>query len=185
VAIPEPMLSAAVRVWPAGGSWILQPKWDGFRCLVAVDRDGRVRTWSRQATSFNRHLDQLIAACEALPPGTVLDGELVALAQHDGRVEQDFAAVRNAVLTGEANACAQLRFVAFDLLELAAEDLRPAAWSERDRRLRELVPDVRLIRVIDTLPATEAAHQELLALGFEGSVLKRPTSTYRPGRQSS
>ena len=47
------------------------------------------------------------------------------------------------------------------------------------------MPDEPLIRVIDSRPASEAAHAGLLALGFEGSVLKRPTSTYRPGRQSA
>lgn len=141
--------------------------------------------WSRHGTSLTGRLDPLCAACQTLPPGSVLDGELVPLAERDGRVVQDFATVRDGVFTGDANASGRLRFVAFDLLELAGEDLRPATWGERDRQLREVVPDEPLIRVIDSRPASEAAHAGLLALGFEGSVLKRPTSTYRPGRQSA
>ncbi len=41
------------------------------------------------------------------------------------------------------------------------------------------------IRRIKTLPATEAAHDALLALGFEGSVLKRRGSRYRAGRSKA
>ena len=123
------MLSTPAPAWPASGTWVLQPKWDGFRCLIAVDRHGRVRMWSRHGTSLTGRLDPLCAACQTLPPGSVLDGELVALAERDGRVVQDFATVRDAVFTGDANASGRLRFVAFDLLELAGEDLRPATWE--------------------------------------------------------
>jgi hypothetical protein len=28
---PDPMLSSLGRRWPAGGEWVMQPKWDGFR----------------------------------------------------------------------------------------------------------------------------------------------------------
>ena len=35
------------------------------------------------------------------------------------------------------------------------------------------------------MAASRAAHDQLVKLGFEGTVLKRPGSTYRPGRQSA
>jgi ATP-dependent DNA ligase len=39
--------------------------------------------------------------------------------------------------------------------------------------------------VSDTFPATAAAWHAAIDLGFEGTVLKKPNSLYRPGRQSS
>jgi ATP-dependent DNA ligase len=76
-----------------------------------------------------------------------------------------------------------LRFVGFDLLALGGEDLRGRPWSERDLRLTEALPTSGLIRRVESLPASPEAHAAILALGFEGAVLKRPKSTYRPGRQ--
>jgi ATP-dependent DNA ligase len=41
------MLSTAIRSWPEGGDWVLEPKFDGFRVLIEVTSDRRVRAWSR------------------------------------------------------------------------------------------------------------------------------------------
>lgn len=41
------------------------------------------------------------------------------------------------------------------------------------------------VRVIASQPATLAAHDAIVGLGFEGTVLKRPRSTYRAGRHPS
>ena len=59
----------------------------------------------------------------------MFDGELVAIAERDGRPVQDFAMVGRAVLRGDVAAAGQLRFVGFDLLALAGEDLRGRALA--------------------------------------------------------
>jgi DNA ligase 1 len=178
-----PMLSASSRAWPTGEDWVLQPKWDGFRLLIAIDV--RVRAWSRHGTSLTARLAELLAPFAEVPAGSVFDGELVAIAERAGRPVQDFAAVGRAVFGGVAAAAAQLRFVAFDLLELAGEDLRQQPWRHRDEQLREALPASEPIRLIRSLPASAATHDEIVGLGFEGSVLKRPRSLYRPGRNSA
>jgi ATP-dependent DNA ligase len=124
----------------------------------------------------------LESVCQ-LPPGTAIDGEVVAVGERDGRPVQDFATVQRAVLRGDADAAARLRFVAFDLLRVAGEDVRARPWRERDQQLRSLVECDGSVRLIDSQPATEDAHAAIVALGFEGTVLKRPGSTYRAGRQ--
>lgn len=181
---PEPMLSAPARRWPTGDDWILQPKFDGFRLLVDVGPNG-VRAWSRHATHLTDRLGGLLDGFGATPAGTVLDGELVVISERDGRPAQDFAAVTRAVFTGDPAAAARLTFVAFDVLRHAGEDLRPLPWHARDVRLREAVPVGDRIRLISSQPATPEAHAAIVALGFEGSVLKRPRSTYRAGRHST
>ena len=76
----------------------------------------------------------------------------------------------------------RLRFVAFDLLAVAGQDVRQRPWEERDARLREALPLCDRIRLVVSQPASRAAHDAIVALGFEGTVLKRPGSTYRAGR---
>ncbi len=177
------MLSVSARRWPGGGEWVLQPKWDGFRLLIEVGADHRVRAWSRHGTSLTARLGGLAATFDQTPAGSVFDGELVAIAERDGRPVQDFAMVARAVLRGDMAAAQHLRFVAFDLLALAGEDLRGRPWRERDLRLAEALPDCRLVRRAESVPATAAAaHAAIVGLGFEGTVLKRPNSAYRPGR---
>jgi ATP-dependent DNA ligase len=117
--------------------------------------------------------------------GSIFDGELVALSSQDGRAVQDFAAVCRATIQADAAAATKLHLVAFDLLELAGEDLRALPWIKRTRILRETFPAGDRLRLVQTQPASRAAHDQLVALGFEGSVLKRPGSTYRPGRQTT
>jgi bifunctional non-homologous end joining protein LigD len=179
------MLSCSARRWPNGGEWVLQPKWDGFRLLVHVGGDGRVRAWSRHGTSLTDRVGPLVQAFATAPAASVFDGEVVVLSERDGRPIQDFAAVTRGVFTGAPAAVARLTFVGFDLLRLAGEDQRPRPWRERDTALRDALPVSDRVRLITTQPASVEAHAGLIALGFEGTVLKRPRSTYRPGRQSA
>ena len=114
-------------------------------------------------------------------PGTTFDGELVALTERDGQPAQDFAAVTRAVFTGQPAATARLRFVGFDLLAVAGEDIRPRPWRERDELLREALPVCEPIRMVASQPASLAAHEAIIDLGFEGTVLKRPRVGLSPG----
>jgi ATP-dependent DNA ligase len=179
------MLSTRAVTWPAQGGWIMEPKWDGFRLLVEVDQHARIRAWSRRGASLGDRLGPLLAPLAEAPRGTVFDAELVALSPRDGRAVQDFAAVRRATLQGDAAAARKLHLVAFDLLEVGGDDLRSLPWSKRTKLLQETYPVSDRLRVVQTRPASRAAHDQLVELGFEGSVLKRPGSMYRPGRQAT
>ena len=185
MAIPVPMLSTRAAKWPTQGDWMMEPKWDGFRLLVVIDHQGRMRAWSRRGASLGDRLGSLLEPLTGSPRGTVFDAELVALSSHDGRAVQDFAAVCRATLQTDAAAARKLHLVAFDLLELAGDDLRSLPWVSRTELLRETFPAGDRLRLVQTRPASRVAHDQLVALGFEGSVLKRPRSTYRPGRQSA
>jgi hypothetical protein len=59
---------------------------------------------------------------------------------------QDFRMVCRAVLNDDPEAADHLRFVAFDLLHLAGEDLRSRPWTHRDRLLAEALPGCWCIR---------------------------------------
>src|SRR5437763_1110011 len=152
-----------------------------IRLLLEVGEDGRARAWSRSGVNLTSRVGFLPAVFEEAARGSLFDGELVAVSGSEQRPVQDFAMVCRAVLRGESVAAQGLRFVAFDVLKVAGEDLRARRWSHRDHLLVEALPGCALVRRIDSLPATEAAHAKLLALRFEGSVLKRRGSRYRAG----
>jgi DNA ligase-1 len=185
MAIPEPMLSTPAATWPAQGDWVMEPKWDGFRLLVEIGDDARICAWSRRGTSLGDRLGSLLAPLAEAPRGTVFDAELVALSSQDVRAVQDFAAVRRATLQGDVAAARQLHVVAFDLLELAGDDLRSLPWIRRSKLLQETFRVGDRLRIVQSSPASRAGHDQLVELGFEGSVLKRPGSMYRPGRQTT
>src|SRR5215813_2995595 len=77
-----PMLAKRVGELPVDGTWIFEPKWDGFRTLVFRDGDA-VLLQSRDEKSLNRYFPELLEPLSAqLPLRCVLDGELV-IAQND------------------------------------------------------------------------------------------------------
>ena len=139
MAAPQPMLGVSARRWPSGGRWVLQPKWDGFRLLIHIGAGGEVRAWSRHGTDLTARLGSLLAPFADVAPGTIFDGELVIVGKRGGRPAQDFAAVTRAVFTGHPVASDRLRFVAFDLLAAAGQDLRPRPWEERDARAKRFL----------------------------------------------
>jgi bifunctional non-homologous end joining protein LigD len=134
------MLSTPVASWPVQGDWRVEPKWDQFRLLVAVDGRGRVRAWSRRGASLGDRLGSLLRPLAEAPGGSVFDGELVALSSRDGHAIQDFAAVRRATLQGDPAAASLLHVAAFDLLELAGEDIRGLPWTKRTELLGKTFP---------------------------------------------
>jgi ATP-dependent DNA ligase len=150
---------------------------------VASDR--RVRAWSRHGTNLTGSVGDLLGAFVDVLGGTIFDGELVALTERDGRPAHNFAAVCRAVLNGDAQAARLLHYVAFDLQRRGGADLRGETWRVRRGHLGEVLPTGSRVRQIECLPATLASHVAMIALGFEGSVLKRPGSSYRAGRHRS
>jgi DNA ligase-1 len=55
--------------------WLVEWKWDGIRAQL-VKRAGQVWLWSRGEELVTERFPELAAMGEALPDGTVLDGEI-------------------------------------------------------------------------------------------------------------
>ena len=72
-----PMLAKRVDELPTEGSWIFEPKWDGFRALIFRDGD-EVLIQSRDEKSLNRYFPELIdPILQQTPKRCVMDGEIV------------------------------------------------------------------------------------------------------------
>ena len=177
------MLLASAREWPAGADWALEPKWDGYR-LIAHVAGGRARCWTRHGTDVTARVGALAhELVELLPDQSVVDGELVALAcGPDGEPGQDFNRLWGTVFGGADD---RLSLVVFDAPQLAGEQLADRPWHERRSALEAALPAAgAAVSLIDVFDADQVVHNQLVTLGFEGSVLKRRDGRYLPGQRS-
>ena len=108
---------------------------------------------------------------DALPPGHVFDGEIVAL---DGDGRPRF----NDLLFGTREPA----YVAFDVLVVDSEDVRVLALKERKALLEKVVRRYGLQRSEPVLGDGRAAFRAVCGLDLEGIVAKRLADAYEPGR---
>src|ERR1700736_5210550 len=135
-----PMLSKRTAELPAGGTWIFEPKWDGFRALVFRDGD-EILIQSRDGKSLNRYFPELLEPLRAqLPAHCVLDGEIV-VATNAGldfealQLRIHPAASRVKLLSQQSPAS----IVFFDLLCEGDRDLRGEPFESRRLTLETLL----------------------------------------------
>ncbi|RPE79778.1 DNA ligase D [Vulcaniibacterium tengchongense] len=173
----EPQLARLVDQPPAGGEWLHEIKWDGYR-LLAVIRDGGARIWSRNALPWTQKVPDIAASLERLGVRqAALDGELIAGAGG----QADFGLLQ-ATLAGEKSAA--LTYVLFDLLHLEGVDLSRVAQVERKALLEALLqrPPPHLAYSSHSVGNGEAAFALAHERGWEGIVSKRASAPYRGGR---
>ena len=184
-----PMLSSAADALPGGTGWQFEPKWDGFRTLVFRDGD-ELLLQSRDEKPMNRYFPELVAPlAAALPARCVVDGEIVIV----GAAGLDFealllrihpAASRVKLLAAESPAS----FVAWDLLALDDEDLRPRPLAERRERLEQVLSAE--ARRVHLSPATrdramaEDWFHRFEGAGLDGVMAKRLDAPYRAGERT-
>ena len=95
-------------------------------------------------------------------------------------------AVGHAVSGRDRAGAARPHYVAFDLLAAGATgDIQHAPWLRRTALLAEHFLAYQRLRVMSALPARFDTHARLVAMGFQGAVLKRQSGSYRPGRTRS
>jgi bifunctional non-homologous end joining protein LigD len=183
----EPMMAQLTRDPFDSDDWLFEVKWDGHRCLAALDGEGTRLTsrTSRVVTGQFPELDNLHRQLAAR--NAVVDGEVIAFDQ-DGRpsfqrMQDRFH--RSPEELARHRGRVPIQFVAFDLLWLDGESLLELPLAERRARLSEvLVPrdDVRFSEAVDGRGT--AFFRQIRDLGLEGVVAKRLTSQYRPGARS-
>ena len=176
------------------GDWQVEWKYDGIRAQV-VRRAGQTWIWSRGEELVTERFPEIVAACAGLAEGTVLDGEVLVwpAGSRDHGAPAPFALLQQRIgrktLTRKVLADAPVAFMAYDLLELAAADLRPHRQFERRRTLENLLAQhphaglliSPLVHAADW-PGFASLRAESRARGVEGLMLKQAQSTYGTGR---
>jgi DNA ligase 1 len=180
-------LEASVDALGPLDDWLLEWKWDGIRAQL-IRRDGQVWIWSRGEELLTDRFPEVRDAARALPDGVVLDGELLAMS---GERPLPFALLQRRIgrtkLTAKVKQEAPVVFLAFDLLEERAVDLRAAPLAERRARLEALLPADPWLRASPLVSAATWAEAARLReasreRGVEGLMIKRRSSPWRGGR---
>ncbi len=195
--IPSPMLAKAAASVPdptkTAGGLLFEPKWDGFRGLLAWDGD-TVEIGSRGAKPLTRYFPELVEAIPQLLPGPcLLDGEIVVATGAAGAQRLDWealsqrihpAASRVSLLSRETPAM----FVAFDLLADGDDPLLDRPFAERRARLEELLAGVEhplhLTRTTRDRDAAVRWLAEFEGAGLDGVVAKPLDQPYAPGKRT-
>jgi DNA ligase-1 len=172
--------------------WLVEWKYDGIRAQL-VKRAGQAWIWSRGEELVTERFPEVVAAAATLPDGTVLDGELLVWPEQSA-VPAAFNLLQQRIgrktVGRKLLAEAPVVFVAYDLLELGAEDRRSEPQHERRQRLEALLERplqasaLRLSPLVEApdWPACAALRGESRQRGVEGFMLKHRLSRYGSGR---
>ena len=183
------MLAKAADQLPAGGTFIFEPKWDGFRAIV-FKAGTDVFIQSRDLKPLDRYFPELHdALLKALPDGCVVDGEIV-IATPEGL---DFDALQlrlhpAASRVAKLAAAAPSSFVAFDAIAADGEDLRGLPLVERRRRLEQLLKRTKPPIYLTPFTRDRAIAVDWLArfegAGLDGVIAKPEQGIYEPGKRA-
>jgi bifunctional non-homologous end joining protein LigD len=174
-----PQLAMLSKVPPAGGEWVYELKFDGYRLLARIER-GRARLLTRNGHDWTQKMPQLAIAVEALGLRTAwLDGEIVVL-REDG--SPDFNALQNAF---DAGRTASIRYFLFDIPYAEGHDLRATPLYARRALLRQMLgdKDIEALSFSADFAADPASLLESARkLGMEGIMAKRSDAPYVSAR---
>jgi ATP-dependent DNA ligase len=186
----EPMLAKPSNGLPEGDGWLYEPKWDGFRAIVF--RDGNeLLTQSRDLKPLDRYFPELAEPLlAALPERCVLDGEVVIVGD-DAALDFDALLIRIHPAASRVKMLAEqspASFVAWDLLALDDEDLRPLPQAERRTRLESVLgsaaPPVHLTPATRDRAIAADWFDRFEGAGLDGVIAKRLDAPYQPGKRA-
>ena len=167
----EPIECLLVSKLPEEPGWAYEIRLDGYRAQAHC-KGKATKLLSRNGKDLGLRFPSMLAdLVAAIPNGSIMDGELVAL---DPSAKPSFSMILNAATSG-----ATFAFFAFDLLQHEGVDLSRKPLSERREVLR------RALRPSDSVQLSKSFQlpaEQMLALvrghGLEGVVAKRFSSTY-------
>jgi ATP-dependent DNA ligase len=185
----EPMLAKLVDRLPTGDGFMFEPKWDGFRAIVFRNADD-VYIQSRDLKPLDRYFPELHEVLlKRLPPGTVVDGEVV-IATRNGldfdalQLRLHPAASRVAKLAKESPSS----FVAFDLLAVDGTSLLGEPQHQRRAKLEALLsssaPPVYLTPATRDRSVAAEWLERFEGAGLDGVIAKPADARYEPGKRA-
>lgn len=178
----------------------VEDKYDGVRAQLHKQGD-RVAIYSRTLDPVTHRFPEVVAALQSLTHDVILDGEIVAYSQSEGRC-LSFSALQKRLgrksVTDGLIAEVPVACMVFDLLYLDGDVLLHKPLSDRKERLAQLELPTPLSKAPTTLvalsefatPASEGVPHLLDGMfdaarerGNEGLMAKMPGSTYSPGKR--
>ena len=185
----EPMLAKLASGLPSAGDFLYEPKWDGFRAIV-FRGDSDLLIQSRELKPLDRYFPELHAVLlDQLPPGCVLDGEVIIATDHG----LDFDALQQRIHPAESRIkkladATPASFVAFDLLAVDGDSVMDQPQRKRRKLLEKLLKKARtplhLTPVSSDRTTAERWLEQFEGAGLDGVMAKPINATYQPGKRA-
>ncbi|NJE11286.1 ATP-dependent DNA ligase [Thermococcus sp. MAR1] len=174
-----------------GGKAAFEIKYDGARVQVHKDGD-RVVIYSRRLENVTKSIPEVVDAIRESVKAekAIVEGELVAVGE--GGKPRPFQYVlrrfRRKYNIEEMIEKIPLELNLFDILYVDGDGLIDTPFSERRKKLEEIISLGERIRLAEQLVTTSAEEAEefyknALELGHEGLMAKRLDSVYEPGNR--
>ena len=184
----EPMLAKLVDALPTGDGFLFEPKWDGFRAIVFRTDDVYIQ--SRDLRPLDRYFPELHASLlERLPPGSVVDGEIVIATAHG----LDFDALQLRLHPAESRVAKLAKespssFIAFDLLAVDGRSISGESQRQRREQLEALLsgvgPPVYLTPMTRDRRIAAEWLERFEGAGLDGVIAKPEDAPYQPGKRA-
>ncbi len=187
-----PMLAKSVDAIPSG-DFAHEPKWDGFRCIVARDDDDIILD-SRGKKPLTRYFPELLPAMATLPERCILDGEIIVRTGEAGAQRLSWELLSQRIHPAESRITrlaeeTPAEFVCFDVLALFDDDLTSQPWQCRRLVLEEIFradlhPSLHLSAVTTDEKLATEWFTRFEGAGLDGIVSKALGGTYEQGKRS-
>lgn len=173
----KPMLASPKKEIFNNPGWIFEFKWDGYRMIASVS-NGKVKTFSRNGTSFTNRFRILSDSLQTIPHDVILDGEVVALNKEGAA---DFQALQNY----PENNWERIHYYVFDLLFLNGYSTMDLQLTERKSLIPAIIENCSHVFYCEEIEGMGITYyQQALEQGMEGVVAKKMDSVYIPGFRS-
>lgn len=171
--------------------WCIEWKYDGIRSQV-ISREGQIWIWSRGEEEITHSFPDIAQHFKKLPPGTVLDGEIVVI--ENGRI-LPFQSLQKRLGRKKVSAAVLKEnpagFIAYDCLEANGTDIRNKILKERKEILQKVISpflsgQVKYSEIlfVKSLEDLEELRSQARQSDAEGLMIKAWQSPYAVGRKT-
>ena len=172
----KPQLATLAAGVPAGGEWLFEIKFDGYRLMARFDKR-KVALITRGGHDWSTRMPTLAQELAGLGlHASFLDGEIVVLGDSGA---PDFNALQNAFDRGQG--AEHIVFFVFDVPFFEGHDLRSLPLSQRRQLLRDFFAEkaTEHVRFSDNFEADPASLlRSACRMQMEGVIAKRADSPY-------
>lgn len=174
---------------------VVEPKYDGLRVQIHLDTHAaegeKIRVFTRNLENVTHMFPELQDIFSKLSASAcIVDGEAIGYNKETGKLLpfQETITRRRKHDIGEKAASVPIRFYIFDLIKLEKQVLLDQPLRARKELLKNLFKDNEVFLhtpfiITESAEKTRIEHNQFLAEGLEGAVMKQLDSHYVGGRK--
>ncbi len=171
-----PMLCSLVKEPFDNDDWLFEIKWDGYRLISHVDKQG-VRMASRSGLDYTNRYPLLSKELKKIGVSMVVDGEAVVF-NESGKPDFDALQLYNGNIS-------PIVYCVFDLIWIDGYDVTGLPLVTRKTILQHVLARNEAIRFSEHFETGIDLYERIVKENLEGIVVKKKQSSYQPGQRGT